>query len=447
MRIACDSHTDVLQFALDVLDHPILHPIDSPIPAFRHGGFRDKQQGHHMMSARMAILRERRLRKAAEKRAEYTEAELLVERRGLARLEQLTARLSTSTGLQLLNEVLVAVLDLQQADFGNIQLYDEATCSLDIVVHRGFQQEFLDHFRHCHDTTAVCSRALWERRRILVEDVNEDFEFAIHRAAAAAAGFRAVQSTPLYTRRGAPLGVISTHFRNPHRPSERELRFTDLLAKIVAELIERHRTEEALRVSEERFRRYFDLGLIGMAITSVQKGCIEVNDELCRMLGYDRSELLSKSWLEMTHPEDVAADVAQFERALAGEIDAYTLDKRWVRKDGRVIHSVMSARCARRPRRVHRLLRRARARHYEAATRRSGACGGRATVPHPDRIHSTSCMEQQLGWVALLLESAAGGFHGADGGIVGGEGVAGLASGGCGPGSCRMASRDPTRDL
>ena len=103
-----------------------------------------------------------------------------------------------------------------------------------------------------------------------------------------------------------------------------------------------------LRANEECFRRYFDLGLIGMAMTSPTTGILEVNDELCRILGYERSELLQKNWTEMTHPDDLAADVAQFNRVLAGEIDGYTLDKRWIRKDGRVIDSIMAAKCTRR---------------------------------------------------------------------------------------------------
>jgi PAS domain-containing protein len=74
------------------------------------------------------------------------------------------------------------------------------------------------------------------------------------------------------------------------------------------------RSEEALRKSEARFRSYFELGLIGMAMTSPTKGILEINDELCRILGYERNELLKKTWTEMTHPDDLAADVAQFNR-------------------------------------------------------------------------------------------------------------------------------------
>lgn len=300
------------------------------------------------LESRATLARERELRTTAEHAEMATKAELVAELAAMKGLHNFATRLLSKTEFQpLLEEVLDATIELQRADFGNVQLYNPDTHALEIVAQRGFNAEFLDYFRSVRADESACCRAM-SRARMVIEDVEIDEGFAPHRHIAASTGFRAMQSTPLFGRGGQVLGILSTHFRQPHRPSERESRFTDLYAHLAAELMERHQAENALRESEERFRRYFDLGLIGMAITTPDKGCVEVNDELCRILGYERDELLKKTWAEMTHPDDLAADVAQFERVIAGEIDGYSLDKRWVRKDGRIINSLVAAKCMRR---------------------------------------------------------------------------------------------------
>jgi len=113
------------------------------------------------------------------------------------------------------------------------------------------------------------------------------------------------------------------------------------------DITERKRAEEKLRQSEARFKRYFELGLIGMVLSSPTKGTLDVNDEACKMLGYERDELLHMTWAQVTHPDDLRENVALANRLLAGEIDGYSMDKRFIRKDGKLIYATISVKCIR----------------------------------------------------------------------------------------------------
>ena len=108
---------------------------------------------------------------------------------------------------------------------------------------------------------------------------------------------------------------------------------------LARDISERVRAEQALRESETHFRAFFERANIGMATTSPEKGWIEVNAALCGMLGRSPEELRRLTWAELTHPDDLAADVTQFERLVAGDIDGYVLDKRFVRGDGGIVHT------------------------------------------------------------------------------------------------------------
>ncbi len=118
---------------------------------------------------------------------------------------------------------------------------------------------------------------------------------------------------------------------------------------ICSDITERKRTDRALRESEARFRGYFELPTHGLAITSPEKGWIEVNTRICTLLGYSKDEIRKLTWSDMTHPDDLDADVAQFNRVLSGEIDQYNMDKRFIRKDGSIIWTNLSVGCVRNP--------------------------------------------------------------------------------------------------
>jgi PAS domain S-box-containing protein len=116
---------------------------------------------------------------------------------------------------------------------------------------------------------------------------------------------------------------------------------------IVRETTERKTFEEALIESEKRFRSYFELPLVGISIAGAEANLIEVNDKICEIFGYTREELVYKSWQELTHPDDLDLDLGYFKRVLNGEIDNYSLEKRYIRKDGKILYAIISTSCVR----------------------------------------------------------------------------------------------------
>jgi two-component system sensor kinase FixL len=127
------------------------------------------------------------------------------------------------------------------------------------------------------------------------------------------------------------------------------------LIVLCAAFIERHARADfalATRLSqrETRLQSYFDVSLIGMGVASPQLRWIEVNDNLCRIVGYERDELLGGTWSDVVPADDLASVEARFGHLLAGDGDSFSIETRLVRKDGTTIDSALSARCLRTPR-------------------------------------------------------------------------------------------------
>lgn len=118
---------------------------------------------------------------------------------------------------------------------------------------------------------------------------------------------------------------------------------------IARDVTERKQAEELLKQSEERFRSYFNLPLVGIAITSPEKGWLDVNAKACEMLGYTREELVQLTWSELTHPEDLVLDIDLFNQILDGEIEQYAMDKRYLCKDGTILYTNIGVGCVRKP--------------------------------------------------------------------------------------------------
>jgi chemotaxis methyl-accepting protein methylase/signal transduction histidine kinase len=178
--------------------------------------------------------------------------------RRMTRLHALGEHLTRSGGAQeMLEEILHAALDITAAELGTVQQADAAG-RLTITAQLGFESPFLEYFARvdAHSDSA-CSYAMSSQKRVLVEDVATSPLFATSRSRQVllAAGVHGLQSTPLIDRSGAFLGVLSTHYRTPHRFEEAELRWLDLLVRHAADELLRQQTETALRHSREELEQ------------------------------------------------------------------------------------------------------------------------------------------------------------------------------------------------
>jgi hypothetical protein len=140
----------------------------------------------------------------------------------------------------LLDRALEAAISASGAERGNIQMLNPATRSLRIVAHSGFSAEFLEYFAVTDDRGSACGRAAREHAQVVIADVSLDQGFAAHRDIAAASGFRAVQSTPLVDLSGRMVGVVSTHYEQPFRPSARDLLILNRIGELVGEAVASH---------------------------------------------------------------------------------------------------------------------------------------------------------------------------------------------------------------
>ncbi len=139
-------------------------------------------------------------------------------------------------------------------------------------------------------------------------------------------------------------------FQSEHRFRRPDATVTWVLAQAIAELDEagvvkgyvgtitdisdRKQVEAALQESEERFRAIFDLAAVGIALTDLEGTWLLMNQKFCDLVGYSPAEMRLRTFQEITHPEDLAVDMEYNRQLLAGEIETFSLEKRYIHKQG-----------------------------------------------------------------------------------------------------------------
>jgi PAS domain S-box-containing protein len=218
-----------------------------------------------------------------------------------------------------LAEIVDAAIAISGADFGNIQLLDAESSDLRIVAQRGFPEWWLNFWNNVSKGQGVCGTALQCGERVIVEDVERSPIFAgtpaleIQRRA----GVRAVQSTPLVTRSGRPLGMFSTHWRAPGRPDGRSLRLLDLLARHAADIAERAQNEEALLRHRELLQRVFEEIPVLLVMWEPRFGRFTLNRHAEEVLGLSTAEANAVDFMSAVYPRaEYRAEASAFMQSL-----------------------------------------------------------------------------------------------------------------------------------
>lgn len=180
-------------------------------------------------------------------------------------------------------------------------------------------------FPECSRSGAACTcaMAMRTRKRAIAPDIRTcDFMAGLEdQARYLEAGILAAQSTPLITRSGRLIGVLSTHWREPHEPAEGRLQLLDVLARQAADLIERKATERGLREAQENLTVALDASATGTFRWDPETGeFLAFDDSLKRLFGFAPEEPVRRTedFLSKVHPEDLPKVTSAMEACRGG---------------------------------------------------------------------------------------------------------------------------------
>ena len=260
-------------------------------------------------------------------------------------------------------ETLFPLVCKMAVDFGGLKMawvgvQNEATKLLDFQSIYGNGSDYLRQLTVSTDENRPEGRgpsgiAFRENRTVIVNDFRSSPITAHWHEAAIHFDWGSSGSFPIQ-RNGRPFAVLTVYHDQKNAFDEETVGLMEEMARDISFALDsfdresmRRQAQANLNASERHFRAYFERSMVGMAATDATKGMLEVNDALCKMLGYSKEELMSKSWAELTHKDDLEANEDLFGRVLQGRLDEYELDKRFIRKDGEIVYVHLAVRAVR----------------------------------------------------------------------------------------------------
>ncbi len=181
-----------------------------------------------------------------------------------------------------------------------------------------------------------CGTAMYNDRQVISTDLETDPYWKPYIELARAEGLRACWSTPIHDSERKVIGSFAVYYRAPSSPDEQDLTLIGRLTDLAGIAMQRDRNSEALKHREALYRATFEHAAVGIAHVAPDGHYMQVNAEFCTMLGYRAEELVRLTFREVTHPDDLAADLKMLAAIYAGKLDAYRIEKRWIRKDNSV---------------------------------------------------------------------------------------------------------------
>jgi PAS domain S-box-containing protein len=275
--------------------------------------------------------------KQAEAALRQSEQRLAREVAGAKTLQSISTRLiSESTLESLYAQILDAAMELMASDGASLQILAADAASVKLLAWKNFHPDSAAFWQRVEvGAGSTYSKALGDNARVVVADV-EACEFIVgtpDQQEYRRSGVRAVQSTPLQSRSGRSLGMLSTHWRTPHTPAEEDFTFFDVLARQAADLIERTLGEEALRQSEERFRLIADTAPVMIWMSGAEQQITYLNQTWLDYTGRPVDAVLGQRRAAVLHPDEAERCRGVYEKAFE-QREPFQMEHRLRRHDG-----------------------------------------------------------------------------------------------------------------
>ena len=266
-----------------------------------------------------------------------SEQRLTREVAGAKTLQSISTRLiSESTPESLCDQIVGAAMELMASDGASVHMREADHTSLKLLAWTSFHPDSAAFWQRVEvGAGSTCSKALSDNERVVVADI-EACEFMAGKQDQQEyrrSGIRAVQSTPLRSRSGRPLGMLSTHWRTPHAPTEDDFRFFDVLARQAADCIQRTLAEEALRESEERFRLIANTAPVMIWMSGTDNEITYLNQTWLDYAGRPSDAAVERLQATVLHPDEAERCREVYERAFE-QREPFQLEHRLRRHDG-----------------------------------------------------------------------------------------------------------------